>query len=79
MNTKGKLLTLDDLYNFYSTKKKSMSFSADKTGYNLSVQVNGKFEVSKDENSEGLLYAKVRAFHDLGNRNKQETKALLSR
>lgn len=70
MNTKGKLLTLDDLYNFYSTKKKSMNFSADKTGYNLSVQVNGKFEVSKDENSEGLLYAKVRAFHDLGNRNK---------
>lgn len=70
MNTKGKLLTLDDLYDFYSTKKKSMTFSADKTGYNLSVQVNGKFEVSKDENSEGLLYAKVRAFHDLGNRNK---------
>jgi len=70
MNLTNKILTLDDLYNFYSTKKKSMTFSADKSGYNISVQVNGKFEVSKDENSEGLLYAKVRAFHDLGNRNK---------
>lgn len=70
MNLTNKILTLDDLYNFYSTKKKSMTFSADKLGYNISVQVNGKFEVSKDENSEGLLYAKVRAFHDLGNRNK---------
>lgn len=70
MNLTNKILTLDDLYEFYSTKKKSMTFSADKTGYNLSVQVNGKFEVSQDENSEGLLYAKIRAFHDLGNRNK---------
>ena len=70
MNLTNKILTLDDLYNFYSTKKKSMTFSADKTGYNLSVQVNGKFEVEEDANSEGLLYAKVRAFHDLGNRNK---------
>lgn len=67
---KKKLLTIDDLYNFYSTKKKSMTFSADKAGYNIAVQVNGKFEVKQDDNSEGLLYGKIRAFHDLGNRNK---------
>ena len=67
---KKKLLTIDDLYRFYSTKKKSMNFSADKAGYNIAVQVNGKFEVEQDDNSEGLLYGKIRAFHDLGNRNK---------
>lgn len=67
---KNRLLTIDDLYNFYSTKKKSMTFSADKSGYNIAVQVNGKFEVEDDENSEGLLYGRVKAFHDLGNRNK---------
>lgn len=67
---KKKLLTLDDLYNFYSTKKKSMNFSADKSGYNIAVQVNGKFEVIQNDNSEGLLYGKIKAFHDLGNRNK---------
>ena len=47
MNLTNKILTLDDLYNFYSTKKKSMTFSADKSGYNISVQVNGKFEVRR--------------------------------
>lgn len=67
---KNRLLTIDDLYGFYSTKKKSMTFSADKSGYNIAVQVNGKFEVEEDENSEGLLYGRVKAFHDLGNRNK---------
>ena len=67
---KNRLLTIDDLYKFYSTKKKSMTFSADKSGYNIAVQVNGKFAVEQDENSEGLLYGRVKAFHDLGNRNK---------
>lgn len=70
MNKVKKLLSIDDLYNFYSTKKKSMTFSADKSGYNIAVQVNGKFEVQNDDNSEGLLYGRIKAFHDLGNRNK---------
>lgn len=64
-----KLLTLDDLYRFYSTKKKSMKFNADKEGYNLTVQVKGRFEVV-DENEEGLMFCRVKAFHDLGNLNK---------
>ena len=64
-----KLLTLDDLYRFYSTKKKSMKFNAEKEGYNLSVQVKGRFEVI-DENEEGLMFCRVKAFHDLGNLNK---------
>ena len=64
-----KLLTLDDLYRFYSTKKKSMKFNAEKEGYNLAVQVKGRFEVV-DENEEGLMFCRVKAFHDLGNINK---------
>ena len=64
-----KLLTLDDLYRFYSTKKKSMKFNAEKEGYNLAVQVKGRFEVV-DENEEGLMSCRVKAFHDLGNLNK---------
>lgn len=66
---KKKLLTLDDLYKFYSTKKKSMKFNADKEGYNLAVQVKGRFEVV-DENEEGLMFCRVKAFHDLSNLNK---------
>lgn len=64
-----KLLTLDDLYKFYSTKRKSMNFNADKEGYNLTVQVKGNFEVV-NENEEGLMFCRVKAFHDLGNLNK---------
>lgn len=64
-----KLLTLDDLYRFYSTKKKSMKFNAEKEGYNLAVQVKGRFEVV-DENEEGLMFCRVKAFHDLSNLNK---------
>lgn len=64
-----KLLTLEDLYGFYSQKKKSMSFSADKSGYNIAVQSLATFELT-DDLSEGLLYGKIRAFHDLTNNNK---------
>ena len=64
-----KLLTLDDLYRVYSTKKRSMKFNAEKEGYNLSVQVRGNFEVV-DENEESLMFCRVKAFHDLGNLNK---------
>lgn len=64
-----KLLTLDDLYSFYSKKKKSMSFSSEKSGYNLAVQTKAVFETNTDL-SEGLLYGNIKAFHDLTNENK---------
>lgn len=64
-----KLLTLEDLYSFYSQKKNSMTFSADKSGYNIAVQSLATFELN-DDLSEGLLYGKIRAFHDLTNNNK---------
>ena len=64
-----KLLSLDDLYNFYAQKNQSVTFSADKEGYNISVQVNGQFAVKESDDSEGLLYTTLHAFHDLSNRN----------
>lgn len=64
-----KLLTFDDLYNFYSQKKKSMTFDCEKSGYNIAVQTKATFEVDESL-SEGLLYGHVRAFHDLTNQNK---------
>lgn len=64
-----KLLTLEDLYSFYSQKKKSMSFSADKSGYNIAVQTKAIFEIKADL-AEGLLYGDIKAFHDLSNKNK---------
>ena len=68
------LLTLDDLYNFYSTKKKSMNFDCNKSGYNVVVQTNAKLILFEEDLSEGLLYAKARAFHDLTNNNKSHIK-----
>jgi hypothetical protein len=64
-----KLLTINDLYNFYSSKKNSLTFSEEKSGYTIAVQTDAKFELS-DGLSEGLLYGKIRAFHDLTNNNK---------
>ena len=64
-----RLLTLEDLYDFYCEKKKSLKFSADKSGYNIAIQTKATFEVN-DDLSEGLLYGTIRAFHDLTNNNK---------
>lgn len=65
-----RLLSIDDLYEFFSTHKNSMNFNAEKSGYNIAVSTKGIFEVEEDDNAEGLLYCKVRAFHDLDNVNK---------
>lgn len=65
----NRLLTLEDLYDFYSKKKKSLKFNAEKSGYNIAIQTKATFEVN-DDLSEGLLYGKIRAFHDLTNNNK---------
>ena len=63
-----RLLTLEDLYDFYCEKKKSLKFSAEKSGYNIAIQTKATFEVN-DDLSEGLLYGIIRAFHDLTNNN----------
>lgn len=66
---KNKLLTLNDLYNFYSLKKKSMNFDCKKSGYNVVVQTEAKLLYEESDLSEGLLYTQIKAFHDLTNNN----------
>ena len=44
---KKKILTIDDLYNFYLNKNKSCNFSSKDTGYQLSVQIPANFEVEE--------------------------------
>lgn len=60
-----RLLYLEDLYDFYSTKyKRSTHFSSEKTGEPIVVQVHGKinFEES-DKNKDGLLPVHLQACH----------------
>ena len=45
----SRLLTLDDLIQFYSKKKKSMSFNAEKSGEPIVVQVDGKMSFAKED------------------------------
>ena len=64
-----KLLTLDDLYRFYSTKKKSMKFDANKSGEPIVVQVEGKMIFEQDETTEGLTAVTLQACHTERNLN----------
>lgn len=64
-----KLLTLDDLYNFYFNKNENCTFSSKETGYKLSVQVPAQFEVNKERNDDTLLFCKVKLMHSGENRN----------
>lgn len=68
----ARLLTLTDLYNFYSTKKKSMKFSADKNGEPIAVQVAGTLLFKKElENiNSGLTQVRLQACHTETNLNK---------
>lgn len=65
---KKKILTLEDLYSFYSTKKRSMTFSAEKQGYQIGVMVPATFETEQSD-SETMMFANVKAFHCGRNRN----------
>lgn len=65
-----KLLTLDDLYNFYFSKNENCTFSSKETGYKLSVQVPAQFEVNKEQNDDSLLFCKVKLMHSGENRNR---------
>ena len=64
-----KLLTLDDLYKFYSTKRKSMKFSSEQNGEPIVVQVNGKISFEQSEDTEGLVAARLQACHTERNLN----------
>ena len=67
---KKKLLTLDDLYNYFSNKNTSSHFSASDEDKNIVVQINGslKFE-SSDKDTEGLMPVYLQACHINNNIN----------
>ena len=73
-----RLLYIEDLYNFYSTKyKRSTHFSSEKSGEPIVVQVHGKinFEES-DKNKDGLMPVHLQACHtnlNVNNSNIEET------
>lgn len=73
-----RLLYIEDLYNFYSTKyKRSTHFSSEKSGEPIVVQVHGKinFEES-DKNKDGLIPVHLQACHtnlNVNNSNIEET------
>lgn len=61
-----KVLTLDDLYNYYSsTSKRSRHFSAKDENTNIVVQVDGtmKFEADESNYAEGLTPVTLQACH----------------
>lgn len=59
-----RLLTLKDLYNYYSTTKKSTHFSSSEDNENIVVQVDGKLKFKKsDKDTEGLKSVYLQACH----------------
>lgn len=68
-NEKKKILTLADLYNFYSNKNENCIFNSAETGYKLAVQVPAQFEINKEQNDNSLLFCLVKLMHSGENRN----------
>lgn len=66
---KKKLLTLDNLYNFYLNQNKTCKFSAKESGYQVSVQIPTKFEISDETYDDTLLFCTVKLMHSGENRN----------
>lgn len=62
---KKRLRYIEDLYDFYSNKyKRSMKFSAEKTGEPLVVQVHGRINFDEsDKNKDGLLPVHLQSCH----------------
>lgn len=56
---KKRLMTLSDLYNYYSTQGKTQKFNCKKTGEPITVQVDGKLSFSKSDAMEGLYPTRV--------------------
>lgn len=52
----AKIMTLNDLYNYYSNGEKSMSFSSKDTNEPIVVQVDGTMNFSEDSNPTDGLY-----------------------
>ena len=68
MNMK-KILTFDDLYDFYLNQNKTCNFSSKESGYQISIQIPAQFEINKEQNDDTLLFCKVKLMHSGENRN----------
>lgn len=67
---KKRLLTLEDLYNYYSSNTKSSHFNAKDDDENIVVQVSGKIKFGEASNdTEGLLPVELHACHTNKNIN----------
>lgn len=56
---KKRLMTLSDLYEFYSTQGKTQKFNSKKSKEPIVVQVDGKLNFSKSDSMEGLYPTRV--------------------
>ena len=65
-----KLLTLDDLYRFYSEANENCLFSAKENHTELYVQVPAQLSINKEQNDDTIFFGVTRCFHVGENRNK---------
>ena len=63
-----KILTLDDLYQFFVQQNKTIDFSAKESGKPIVVTTNGYF-ASEEDNTPGMLKLKLKVCHTETNRN----------
>lgn len=64
------LLTLDDLFNYYSSKNESIKFSSNDDNQNIFVQIPADIKYQKQEdNFDGLYPVTIQACHTEKNRN----------
>ena len=63
-----KILTLDNLYQFFVEQNKSVDFSAKESGTPIVVKTNGFFE-AKEDDMPGMLKLKLKVCHTDVNRN----------
>lgn len=74
MSKQKKLLTLDDLYMYYSNRKKSCRFSAKDENKQIVVQVNGRLKFDENSDIEGLTPVILQSCHIGKNLNKSNIK-----
>lgn len=71
----SKLLSLDDLYNYYANNNQTISFSSEESGYDIVVQMDGKAKFStdaEDKHKDGMKKFSALAYHDNVNLNKSK-------
>ena len=81
MNRKKKLLSLDNLYDFFNRRGETIKFNSAETGTDIVVQVMGGIQFSKDTKAEeGLIPVELVACHTGRNRNKSAiSKSVMSK